>query len=125
MLGPELQILFFKRAAFFQLVILHLVLCVESPFAKGPSKPSMTVVIRGTPDEACASSVSDATVPGSARERYVTSYDDGTKGAERKFGKYLKTPLFDHDHLIRVNPADPRSEKNYRQKIAEKAKRPT
>lgn len=115
-----------KDAVILVLLILPWISVPDAAFAQVSGTSSLTVVIHGIRDEASSSWVGDAAVVGSTRERYVISYDDGTKKAERKFGRYLKslTPLFDEDHLIRVNPDDPKSQSNLRQRLDEIAKKP-
>jgi hypothetical protein len=87
---------------------------------------SLTVVIPGIRDEASSQWVDDARLVGSVRERYVIAYDDGGKKTEGKFGKYLKRlqPSFENEHVIRVNPNDPKSQELLHKNLAEIAKVP-
>lgn len=124
----------FSPTRFLSPLKVVIVLLVLSRSFSVLAQSNLTVVIPGIRDEASASWVGDATVVGSARQRYVIYYDDDTK-RPGKFGEYLKRvgqleylkrlgPLFESENMIRVNPNDPKCQEVLRQKLVEIAKVP-
>jgi hypothetical protein len=114
-------------AASFCLLIALFSVQIPRVAAAKPAKSHLTVVIPGIHDGMSVEWARNAIAISGPQEQYAIIFDNGTKIANKRIGKYLKAAeeVYDKEHAIRVNvkEKDPASVARYEEKLAEIAKK--